>query len=78
MKEKNGLLALSSMGRSVLKSYDSIKSWNNEMLLFYSSMNDFIEMLKSGYYQETLLSEYWVYKKSPEPNILYAHIENLQ
>jgi cyclopropane fatty-acyl-phospholipid synthase-like methyltransferase len=64
--EENGSLVLLPLGRSVLPMYESIQSWGKEMQLFYSSLNDLTGLLRSGRYKDSVLSEYWAYKKSPE------------
>lgn len=66
LAEENGKLTLLPLSQSVLPVYDSIQSWNKEMELFYSSLNDFTTVLKSGCYQDTELSDYWVYKNSQD------------
>jgi cyclopropane fatty-acyl-phospholipid synthase-like methyltransferase len=74
LAEENGTLKLSPLGQSVLPVYASIQSWNKEMQSFYSSLNDFTGILKSGRYQDSVLSGYWAYKKSPEPRELQESI----
>ena len=66
LAEENGRLTLLPLSQSMLPVYDSIQSWNKEMQLFYSSLNDLTAVLKSGCYQDTELSDYWVYKNSTE------------
>jgi|LGVF01.1.fsa_nt_gb demethylspheroidene O-methyltransferase len=64
--EEDGRLTLLPLGLSVLPVYQSIQSWNKEMRLFYSSLDDLTGLLQSGNYEESALSDYWLYKKSPE------------
>ena len=64
--EKKGKLTLLPLGQSIIPVYDSIKSWNKEMSLYFSSLNDLTTMLKSGRYQDSVLTGYWCYKKSSE------------
>jgi hypothetical protein len=40
------------------------------MQLFYSSLNDLTGLLKSGDYQNSVLSGYWVNTKSPQRKML--------
>ena len=58
MDERDGKLALLPLGRSVLPEYESIQSWNKERQLFYSSLGDLTEMLKSGRHRDSVLSDY--------------------
>jgi len=64
--EENGSLKLLPLGRSVLPVYESIQSWGKEMQLFYRSLNDLTGLLRSGRYEDSVLSTYWAYKKSLE------------
>lgn len=64
--EENDRLTLLPLGKSVLSVYETIKSWNKEMSLFYSCLNDLTSVLRSGRYQDSVLSDYWIYKKSPK------------
>ena len=64
--EENGSLKLLPLGRSVLPVYESIQSWGKEMQLFYNSLSDLTELLRSGRYEDSVLSTYWAYKKSLE------------
>jgi len=70
LAEEKGKLRLLSLGRSVLPVYESIQSWNKEMDLFYTSLNDLTGLLKSGRYRASVLSDYWRYKKSSKPTEL--------
>jgi cyclopropane fatty-acyl-phospholipid synthase-like methyltransferase len=70
LSEDDGRLELSDLGRSILPMYQSIKSWNREMQLFYDSLCDLTRLLRSGRYQDSALSGYWAYKKFPEPKQL--------
>lgn len=72
--EKDGMLELSDLSRSILPMYQSIKSWNKEMRLFYDSLCDLTGLLRSGRYQDSALSEYWAYKKSPDPKQLQGSV----
>lgn len=72
LKEEDGKLSLSPMGRSVLPVYKSIKSWNDEMRLFYESLRDLAGLLKSGRFQDSALSEYWAYKNVSDRKALQA------
>ncbi|UCD56017.1 MAG: methyltransferase domain-containing protein, partial [Candidatus Hydrogenedentota bacterium] len=63
---RNGGLVLSDTSQSVLPVYDSVKSWNKEMRLFYDSLCDLTGMLKTGRYQDSALADYWAYTKVPE------------
>lgn len=69
--EVDGELKLTPLGASVLPVYESIKSWNKEMQLFYSSLDDLTGVLKSGHHLNTVLSDYWAYKKSSERKKLH-------
>lgn len=62
--EENGQLSLLPLAQSVLPVYESIRSWNTEMQLFYETLNDLTALLKTGNYQDSKLSGYWSYKKS--------------
>jgi len=66
LAEKDSRLRLLPLGASVFPVYESIKSWNKEMQLFYDSLGDLTEILKSGRHQDSVLSDYWAYKKVPE------------
>lgn len=70
--EKNGKLMLLPLARSILPVYESIQSWNKEMQLFYGSLSNLTDLLRSGNYQDSLLFDYWSYKKSREPKTLKA------
>ncbi|MBI5116005.1 methyltransferase domain-containing protein [Candidatus Poribacteria bacterium] len=65
-------LELSETGRSILPAYESIRSWAREMQLFYDSLCDLTGLVKSGDYKDSILSDYWIYKKSRDPKKLQA------
>jgi demethylspheroidene O-methyltransferase len=60
--EREGKLALQPLGQSILPVYESIRSWNNEMRLFYNSLTGLTELLRAGDYRDTDLAHYWIYK----------------
>ncbi len=64
--EDDHKLRLLPLGASILPAYESIQLWNKEMQLFYSSLDDLTGVLKSGRYQDSVLSDYWAYKKDTE------------
>ncbi len=72
LREQDGKLELSDLSRSILPTYQSIRSWNREMQQFYDSLCDLTGLLRTGRYQDSVLSAYWIYKKSSEPKQLQA------
>lgn len=62
LQEENDLLRLTPLAASVLAAYESVKSWGHEMKLLYGAMTELEELLRSGRYQDSALSRYWVYK----------------
>jgi demethylspheroidene O-methyltransferase len=63
IQEQDDKLLLTPRSEAVFEDYDSMKSWNQEMLLFYKSLADLSGVLKSGRYEETELASFWPYKK---------------
>ena len=63
LSKEGGRLALAPLGKSVLPAYESIRSWNREMELFYTSLADLPQLLKSGRANNSSLSNYWAYKR---------------
>lgn len=55
--------ALAPLGKSVLPAYESIRSWSREMELFYTSLTDLPQLLKTGRADNSALSNYWAYKR---------------
>jgi demethylspheroidene O-methyltransferase len=62
LEEKNGQIGSTDIGTSMLHNLEAISSWNDEMLLYYTSMADLSGVLKTGRYQDTSLAKYWAYK----------------
>lgn len=62
LQEESGLLRLTPLAASVLAVYESVRSWGHEMKLLYRALTELEELLRSGRYQDSALSRYWVYK----------------
>ncbi|MCB9453348.1 MAG: methyltransferase [Anaerolineaceae bacterium] len=62
LAEKDGKITLLPLGQSVLPSYESMQSWSREMDLYYRSLDDLPQVLKTGDFTSTSLTQYWAYK----------------
>lgn len=61
----SGKYGLTEPSTLVLSTYQDLKSWTEEMKLFYSSLVNLTEFVRSGHYQTSDLSAYWAYKQDP-------------
>lgn len=62
LTEDDGLLRLSPRAEAILPVYQSIKSWNAEMALFFESIVHLGSRLQDGRFETTALARYWAYK----------------
>jgi len=69
---EDGRLALTPLGRSVLPAYQSVHSWNREMQLFYTSLDELPQLLRSGKAHQSALAKYWAYKSAEKRSALTA------
>lgn len=63
---ENENFRLAPIVKLILPSYENIKSWNEEMKITFSALADLTQILKTGDYKSSALSEYWAYKKTSE------------
>jgi len=73
LSKEGSRLALAPLGKSVLPAYESIRSWNREMELFYASLADLPQLLRTGRADNSALSNYWAYKKAANRKELSAN-----
>jgi demethylspheroidene O-methyltransferase len=69
--ERSGkALSLAPLGRSILGSYEAIRSWGREMLLTYRSLSDLEQLLRTGASEQTEMAKLWAYKGADDPRSL--------
>ncbi|MBN1451814.1 MAG: methyltransferase domain-containing protein [Anaerolineales bacterium] len=77
IQERDGLLYLTPLSEAVLPVYESISSWNQEMLIFFRSLPDLTNVLRTGRYEETEIAHFWAYKQTADrANLEQAQVDD--
>lgn len=67
-------LRLGPLLEAARPAYDSIESWNVEMLVFYQSLVDLTARLKTGDHTRSALARFWAYKSTARCDALEGEL----